>query len=35
VLPCADTHAFKLHLAEVSKAVAEGAHAVVILDGAG
>jgi len=35
VLPRADTHAFNLHLAEISKAVAEGAHAVVILDGAG
>jgi len=35
VLPRADTPAFNLHLAEISKAVAEGAHAVVILDGAG
>ncbi len=35
VLPRADAHAFNLHLAEISKAVAEGAHAVVILDGAG
>lgn len=35
MLPRADTHAFNLHLAEISKAVAEGAHAVVIVDGAG
>ena len=35
MLPRADTPAFNLHLAEISKAVAEGAHAVVILDGAG
>ena len=35
MLPRADTHAFNLHLAQISKAVAEGAHAVVILDGAG
>ena len=35
MLPHADTNAFNLHLAEISKAVANGAHAVVILDGAG
>ena len=35
MLPHADAHAFNLHLAEISKAVAEGAHAAVILDGAG
>ena len=35
MLPHADTNAFNLHLAEISKVVANGAHAVVILDGAG
>jgi hypothetical protein len=35
VLPDADTKAFNLYLAEISKAVANDAHAVVILDGAG
>lgn len=35
VLPDSDTHAMNLHLAELSKAVASGSHAVVILDGAG
>ena len=35
MLPRADAHALNLHLAEISKAVAEGAHAVVIVDGAG
>ena len=35
VLPCADKEAMTLHLAEISRAVAPGAHAVVIIDGAG
>jgi len=35
VLPYADKHAMTLHLAEISQAVAPGAHAVVIVDGAG
>jgi transposase len=34
VLPCSDTAAFTLHLAEISRRVAEGAHALVITDGA-
>ena len=35
VLPFADTEAMNLHLAEISRAVAPGAHAVLVLDGAG
>jgi len=35
VLPYADKQAMTLHLAEISRAVAPGAHAVVIVDGAG
>ena len=35
VMPWADTHAMNLHLAEISRAVDPGAHAVVILDQAG
>jgi transposase len=35
VLPCANTEAFSFHLAEISKEVATGAHAVLTLDGAG
>ena len=35
MLPYADKQAMTLHLAEISKAVALGAHAVVIIDGAG
>jgi hypothetical protein len=35
VLPYADTHAMNLHLKEISKNVAVGAHAIVIIDGAG
>ena len=35
VLPCADKGAMTLHLAEISQAVASGAHAVVVVDGAG
>ena len=34
-MPRADTHAMSAHLAEIAKQVAPGAHAVVILDGAG
>ena len=34
-MPHADKQAMTLHLAEISQAVAPGAHAVVILDGAG
>ena len=35
MLPHANTEAMSLHLAEISRHVAEGAHAVVVLDGAG
>ena len=35
VLPFADTGAMNLHLAEIAGMVAPGAHAVVVLDGAG
>ncbi len=35
VLPRCDTEAMALHLTEISKAVAAGAHAVVLLDQAG
>ena len=35
VLPEANTEAMNLHLAEISRHVAPGAHAVVLLDGAG
>jgi hypothetical protein len=35
VLPYADTEATGLHLAEIGRHVAQGAHAVVVLDGAG
>jgi len=35
VIPRADTRAMSLHLAELSQHVAEDAHAVVVLDGAG
>lgn len=35
VLPAANTHAMNLHLREISTQVAQGAHAVVVLDGAG
>jgi putative transposase len=35
VLPYADTEATGLHLAEIGRRVAPGAHAVVVLDGAG
>ena len=35
VLPNADTHAMNLHLREISAHVAPGAHAILVLDGAG
>jgi transposase len=35
VLPYADTEAMNLHLAEIARAVTPGAHAVLVLDGAG
>jgi hypothetical protein len=35
VLPHANTNAMNLHLVEIGRHVASGAHAVVILDGAG
>jgi hypothetical protein len=35
VLPFADTEAMNLHLVEIARAVAPGAHAVLVLDGAG
>ena len=35
VLPYADTEAMNLHLAEIARTVAPGAHAVLVLDGAG
>ena len=35
VLPCANTEAMNLHLAEIARTVAPGAHAILVLDGAG
>lgn len=35
VMPHADTAAMNAHLAEISRTVSEGAHAVLVLDGAG
>ena len=35
VMPHADTHAMNAHLVEISSQVAYGAHAIVIIDGAG
>lgn len=35
VLPRANTHAMNLHLREISTQIAPGAHAVLIVDGAG
>jgi transposase len=35
VLPCANTKAMTAHLDEISRAVAPGAHAVLVMDGAG
>ena len=34
-MPCANTEAMNLHLAEISKEVAPGAHALLVMDGAG
>lgn len=34
-MPHADTEAMNAHLAEISRTVAEGAHAILVLDGAG
>ena len=35
VMPYADTQAMTAHLAEISLAIAPGAHAILVLDGAG
>ena len=35
VLPCANTEAMNLHLAEIARTVAPEAHAILLLDGAG
>ena len=35
MLPFADTAAMNAHLAEIARTVAPGAHAVLVLDGAG
>lgn len=35
VLPCANTEMMNLHLATISAAVSPGAHAVLVIDGAG
>ena len=35
MMPTADTHAMQCHLDEISKTVATGAHAVVLMDQAG
>ena len=35
MLPSANAEAFALHLAEISRTVASGAHAILVLDGAG
>jgi hypothetical protein len=35
VLPAADTNAMSMHLAEISRRVAPGAHAALVIDGAG
>lgn len=34
-MPYADSEAMKLHLQEIGRAVAPGAHAILVLDGAG
>ncbi len=34
-MPNADTQAMNAHLAGISRTVAEGAHAILVLDGAG
>ena len=35
VMPAANTEAMSAHLSEISKAVASGAHAILVMDGAG
>ena len=35
VMPCANTEAMNLHLREIARTVTPGAHAVLVLDGAG
>jgi transposase len=35
VMPFADTEAMNAHLAEIARTVAPGAHAILVLDGAG
>jgi len=35
VMPCANTEAMNLHLKEIGRAVSNGAHAVLVCDGAG
>ena len=35
VMPCANTEAMSAHLAEISRHVSPGAHAILVLDGAG
>ena len=35
VLPCANAEAMSLHLEEIGRQVASGAHAILVLDGAG
>jgi hypothetical protein len=35
VMPTADTEAMNIHLGEIAKTVASGAHAILVLDGAG
>ena len=35
VLPCADVDAMTLHLAEISRRISPGVHAVPVCDGAG
>jgi transposase len=35
MLPCANTQAMQMHLEEISRSVAAGAHAVVLMDRAG
>ncbi len=35
VLPCANKAAMRLHLKEISREIAPGAHAILVLDGAG
>lgn len=34
-MPFADTHAMNRHLAEIGRTIAPGAHAVLVMDGAG